>query len=165
MQFFNMKNWLLSICVTVIIISVFTIIAPQGKIGKFIKSIFNIALVLVIVKPVINIDMDSVISKIINSGNEVVFQTEYLNVISERKADIYEKNCILIIEDCGVNDASVVIDYILEEDGFFHIENVSVNLKNSVFISDKEHIDIIDEIRERLGEYLNVKSEAIDIYE
>lgn len=160
-----MKNWLLSICVTVIIISVFAIIAPQGKIGKFIKSILNIVLVLVIVKPVINIDMDSVISKIINSGNEVVFQTEYLNVISERKADIYEKNCILIIEDCGVNDASVVIDYISDEDGFFYIENVSVNLKNSVFISDKEHIDIIDEIRERLGEYLNVKSEAIDIYE
>jgi hypothetical protein len=58
----------------------------------------------------------------------------------------------------------VEIEYSLLDNRQIKREKVSVNLENAVIISEKEHIDIIDEIRNIVSEYLTVNKENVVIY-
>ena len=48
-----MKDWIISIVSVVLITNIVCLILPQGKMGRFVKNIFSILTVLVIIKPLI----------------------------------------------------------------------------------------------------------------
>lgn len=159
-----MKQWLLSVCLTVIIVSVFSIILPNGKTGNLIKSVFHVIIVFVIVKPFFNLKTDLDLGDYIFNTTELNIQTDFLDSVVTKICDKQEKACVEILSKLDVKDATVKIDYAIDDDYDYYVTKVCVNLKNSVIISDKEHIDIIDEIKKELVGYLNIKESIIEVY-
>lgn len=159
-----MKEWILSIGTTVLLTTIISLILPDGKIGKFIKGIFLIIVLLVILKPLANIKDSGLSDMSIFVNTETNIQSEYLNYIYDKKIKKHEEVCEKIIENIGIYKAKTSIQYSISEMGM-EIQKVNINLKNSVIISDKEHIDIIEEIKANIMSYLNIENEKLVIYE
>ena len=165
MHFFSMKQWLLNIVVAVIITAVLSIILPEGKMGKFIKSFFAFFIMLIILMPVINIDFSAIDYEMIFSSNNISVQTDYIEYSSDKKISFYEGQCAEIAENCGITGAKVDINYEITTNGNLQIKNVIFNLKNAEFISDKAHIDIIEESKNTVAKYLNIGNDLVVFYE
>ena len=160
-----MKDWIVSISAVVIITAIVSLILPEGKLGKHIKSIFSIFIVFTIIKPIIYIkDNDFNYQNIFNQDN-IELQYDFIDYISNEKIEEYEKNCVDILEQNGIKKASVKLTYSLNNTQEIIIKFVSVDLKNSVINSDKAHIDIINEIKKLLATYLNIGIDLVNVYE
>lgn len=160
-----MKNWLISIAVTVIITTSLSMLLPGGKTKNFIKGTFSLLLMWVIMQPVVNFKNSGIKLDNLENKDEVVLQYDYLGYIAQEKIEYYEKDCRKILEEIGIKNASVIIKYYMTEKGEVSIEKVKIILYDSVIVSDKEHIDIIEEIKVKLSDYLNVGRDLVVIYE
>lgn len=159
-----MKAWVIGILVNVFFITVLSLILPEGKMVKSIKSVVSLLLVIVIVQPVlrlkdINLDLGQVFNK------EVVLQNNYLEYIHFKKVENYEKSCVLLLEKVGIYQAKVDVIYKINEDNEINVKKIQINLKNSVIKSDKDHIDIIDEAKLLIKNTFKIDEAQIDINE
>ena len=158
-----MKDWIISIVSVVLITSIVCLILPQGKMGKFVKNIFSILTMLVIIKPLIylkngNFNFEQF------AGSDIVIQADFLNYIYQKRVDEQTKICLKIIEENGVKNAKVDINFEIENQDI-KIKLVQINLQDSVIISDKGHIDIKEEIVAEVSSYLLVEKEVVIVYE
>ena len=130
-----MKGWILSIVGMVLIGVIFEIIVPDGKTNSFIKSIFAIFFMFVVVSPIINlvknsdaIDFSTIFSSA--SQNELTEQS-----LMELKFQIENH-----LSNNGVSGVEVeVMGYSTLDDTI--IEQIYVNLSNLVILKKDEHID------------------------
>ena len=160
-----MKAWIVSVSAVVMITAIINLILPEGKMGKFIKGIFSIFVLLTIIKPIIYIkDGGFNYQNIFNQSN-FELQDEFIEYVSQEKINEYENNCQNILEKNGIQNAFVDIFYALDENLMIIIKSTSIDLKNSVIKSDKAHIDIIKAVRKEIASYLNVKEDLVKIYE
>lgn len=165
MQSFNMKEWLLSICVVILLTAVISLILPEGRIGAYIKSFFSIIVVLVVVSPIMKIkDLNYNFSDVVNIDN-VIYQEDFLRFVNKEKIKSLESDCVKLIDKCGVKNSKVNIDYLVNSEYLYSIEKVKIFLDNAVIKSDKEHINIIEEISNAVAERLNISLESIFVYE
>ena len=160
-----MKSWIISISAVVIITAIISLIVPEGKIGKYIKSIFSLFIVFTIIKPLFYIKNTEFKYEDIFDQNEIELQFSFIEFISEEKINEYENNCLIILENEGVSNGIVEIVYSHEDQSKIKIEFISVNLENSVIISDKSHIDIIKDIKKNISTYMNINIDSVKIYE
>ena len=160
-----MKDWIISVITVVLITSIICLILPQGKMGKYVKNIFSILTMLVIIKPIISLKEKDFNFEQAISANNIVLQHDYIEYINNKRIDEYKENCLKIIENKGVKNSMVSIDYLIEENENIKITYVQINLQNSVIISDKQHIDIKEEMITDIATYLNVKKSVVTIYD
>lgn len=158
-----MKTWIISITAAVIITTIISFILPEGKMGKYIKSIFSLLIVFTIIKPIIYIKNTDFSFQNFFIQDNFELQYGFINYISEEKMVEQEKYCIKILEEIGVKNSNIDINYCLDDDLNITIELVYVDLKNSVINSDKEHIDIVKEIKQKISSYLNIKENLVKI--
>lgn len=158
-----MKDWIISIVSVVLITSIVCLILPQGKMGKFVKNIFSILTMLVIIKPLIYLK-DGNFNFEQFAGSDIVIQTDFLDYIYQKRVDEQTKICLKIIEENGIKNAKVDINFEIENQDI-KIKLVQINLQDSVIISDKGHIDIKEEIVAEISSYLFVEKEVVIIYE
>lgn len=159
-----MKEWILKICVVAFIATLLTMILPQGKMGKYIKGVFSVIVMLVVLQPLIGIDLENVAFDFNGLKAEPAYQQNYLDFINEKRIEYLEKRCNAIIDSLDVRGGSVVLNYSEDENRQIAITKVSINLEDAVIISDDKHIDIIEEIKSALSEYLSVNKEIMEIY-
>lgn len=160
-----MKEWVISVTVAAFSTSVISLILPNGKLSKYIKSVFSLIMVFVVLQPVFklkNIEVD--FDKMFNNS-EYTFQMDYLDYFNNKKIEIYKENCSTIIRDNGVDAFEIEIIYSINDFSELIVEKVVINLKNSVINSDKDHIDIIVGIKNVISKYLNINSNAVVVYE
>ena len=161
-----MKSWALSIVFVVFTISIISLLFPSGKLGKFIKIIFSLLLIFVTLKPIIKLKNDDVNFYSAFVNNEIAFQDSYLNFINNEKISTYKNNCIKILNELGVSNAEIDIIYELDKYNKILFVSVSLNLKNAVINSDKEHIVIIESAKQEIKDYLGLENgfEILVIY-
>lgn len=160
-----MREWILSVGTTIIFASIISIIIPEGKMNSYIKSILSILVILVIIKPMLTTTInDYDFDKILNQ-DVVVLQDDFLNYTNDKKIQNIIKKCKIIINEIGIENPVVNIDYFVEENNQITIKEAKINLRNSVIISDKEHIDIIEDVKTVISDYLNIASYKVIIYE
>ena len=99
------------------------------------------------------------------NSNNVSVQTDFIDYTANKKVGLYEEKCLEIAKKSGINGAEVDIYYKISSKGDLNIENVIINLQNSEFITDKAHIDIIDELKMSVAKYLNVRTDLVVFYE
>lgn len=160
-----MKEWVLSVFITVLLSSIVGMIAPDGKIGKLIKCLFSIIILLTVVSPFANLknsDFSNLIDFDFFVGN---VQTDFIYYANTKKAEKIEKDVCSYLEDAGINNADINVEFSLSSDFEFKIQNININLKNSVINSDKEHIVVLDNIVSEISSLLNVSKERISICE
>lgn len=161
-----MKNWILSIVSIIIIIEIISMILPEGKMGKYIRGTFSLFIMLLILRPMLNFNLDNLYQDITFSNKyEVVYQDDYLEYTTEKKKKGIEDNVRNTLSHCGIFDAYFVIDYSCDTNNCLIAEKVSVNLENAVIISDKEHINIIEDVKTAISILLSIDKGAVLVYE
>ena len=154
-------EYVLSIVGVVFLGVMVDVVAPEGKMNAFIKSIFSLFLLFVMLKPVVNIFSGGKLEKLFNS--EFQLQEDYLETINEQKLREYEHKIVSRLEAKGVSNLYVEIKGDLtKENG--EIEKVYINTQNIVLNGKDKHINKYEVITECVKEILGVGSEVI-IYE
>ena len=151
-----MKEWIISIVAVALFTSIICLILPQGKMGKYIRNIFSLLIMLVIIKPIININDGVFEYKDIVVKDEIMLQQDFINYINNLRLEEYKQNCLKIIEEKGVKNSTIDINYLVEDEKNFKISFVQINLQNSVIISDNQHINIKEEMVSDIASYLNI---------
>ncbi len=145
-----MKEWLLSVCAVTIVTSLSVFILPEGKIGIYIKSIFSFITVLVIIAPLSNLsNLDFDFN--LNNQNNIQVQTEYLNYFNNKRNEENEKLCEKALEEAHLNFESVKFIYDTTDDYQYCVKKIEIILSKSVIKEDETHIDIIEDIKNKLS--------------
>lgn len=160
-----MKEWALKILISVLILSSISIILPTGKLSSYIKYVFAIILIPIVIEPVLMIKNNNFDFNTVFNETEVQVQNDYLDYISEQKITEYNSRLNVLLNNLGVLGAKVDLLYNIDENYIIHIKKVCIDLTNSVINSDKEHIDIIETIKTAYSEYLHIDKDEVIIYE
>ena len=157
-----MAGYILSILGIVVAGVFIDIIIPSGAISKYIKSICAIFVLAVIVTPIIKFFND-------NRGFDLQYQ-EYeinqnlINYIQTNKIEAMENNIILDLEDEGLSNIDIIINYSIDNNEL-SINSCTINLENLVISSDKQHINKYEIIKQIVRENTNLTDEEMIFYE
>ncbi len=157
-----MTEYILSILGIVLLGVMIDVIIPSGSISKFIKSLFGIFVLAVIIMPVI---------KFFNTTRD--FNLEYtnyelnqtlLNYINNQKVLAIADDIETELYDNGFSNIDIKINYSTNDNNLTY-NSCEVNLKNLVISKDKQHINKYEFIIEVIKEYTNLVEEVIIFYE
>ena len=157
-----MAGYILSILGIVVAGVFIDIIIPSGAISKYIKSIYAIFVLAVIVTPIIKFFND-------NRGFDLQYQ-EYeinqnlINYIQTNKIEAMENNILLDLEDEGLSNIDIIINYSIDNNEL-SINSCTINLENLVISSDKQHINKYEIIKQIVRENTNLTDEEMIFYE
>ena len=165
MHLYSMKNWVLNVVITVFIISLISMILPNGKTAKHIKATLSLIVLLVIITPIFNITkIDYDLDNLFNA-NDIVLQDSFLDYVNKEKVNLLVEDCLDIISEIGVDGAEITINYTVVDSNTVKIHNATIYLENAVINSETEHIVIIDNIKQAVSEYLKIEEVKVVIYE
>ncbi len=142
-----MKAYILSIAGAVLLSAVVTVLAPNGKMGKFVKGTMKLLILIVMLSPLAGFLSGGDFS--LSSGT-VGTDSGYLSqcaAMLEREDETVIKN--YLSEEFGIG-AEVTTER-AEESGF-SLKSVYVKITDFGIIGQDEHIDIMTKIAEALSE-------------
>lgn len=157
-----MAGYILSILGIVVAGVFIDIIIPSGTISKYIKSIYAIFVLAVIITPIIKFFNN-------NQGFNLQYQ-EYeinqnlINYIQTNKIATIENDITLELENEGLFNIDIIINYSIDNNEL-SINSCTINLENLVISSDKQHINKYEIIKEIVREYTNLTDEEMIFYE
>ena len=156
-----MTGYLLSIIGVVVLGVMVDLVLPSGQMNKYIKSIFGIFTILVIISPVpklINQNFD--LSQLFYNQTTATIDKDFLEVTNKKIVQqlevSIEKNC----ENSGYFNVKCEIESILEDNKLV-IKKVYLNLQNLVISQDRVHINKYTEIVQAVTKIVNVEKEQI----
>lgn len=157
-----MSGYILSILGIVIVGVLVDIVVPSGTINKYIKSIYAIFVLAVILSPVIKFLSNTHDININITGYEI--NEDLMNYINTNKIKSIETNIENKLKDEGFDGIDIKINYSIESNELM-INSCTVNMQNLVITSDKQHINKYEFIIEVVREYTNLAAEEIIFYE
>ena len=87
-----------------------------------------------------------------------------MNYINKNKIESMQKNIVLDLEDEGLNNIDIIINYSINNNEL-SINSCTINLKNLVISSDKQHINKYEIIKEVVRKHTNLADEEMIFYE
>ncbi len=130
-----MNEWALSLAIVIFVVTVLTIILPEGKLGKTVKGFLSFVIILIMIKPILNVDKIS-LEFYYQSGDFFnQSQIQYLDYIFSQKVTNYQNLCDEIANNCGIKGGQTRIEYIVNENNVFQIAKVNI------FIAEKQEFD------------------------
>lgn len=157
-----MSGYILSILGIVIVGVLVDIVVPSGTINKYIKSIYAIFVLAVILSPVIKFLSNTHDINVNITGYEI--NEDLMNYINTNKIKSIETNIENKLKDEGFDGIDIKINYSIESNELM-INSCTVNMQNLVITSDKQHINKYEFIIEVVREYTNLAAEEIIFYE
>ena len=138
------------------------IIIPTGTTSKYVKSIYSVFVVAVIISP---------IAKFLNKAQNMKIEyenysvdTELLDFIYKMRVTSLEKNLEKALEMEGFQNIDIILNFSIENDILNYL-NCQINLKNMVITADKQHINKYEFIKEVVKENTNLADEEITFNE
>lgn len=157
-----MNGYVLSVLGIVIAGILIDIIIPSGTLNKYIKSIYSIFVVAVLISP-----LTTLIAKGKNfSLNYTDYQADkqLVEYIHTEKTKSLEKSISNYFKSEGFKNIDIKINFSIEDNNLIYNSCV-VNLKNLVIDADKLHINKYEFIVETVKGYTNLTDEEIIINE
>ncbi len=131
-----MKGYILSILGVVVVGILVDVIIPSGKMNKFIKSVYSIFVVLIIISPIIKLFNKH---KDFNFNyNDYTISQPLLNYINKQKLTAYKNDIISALNNEGLTGVDLEFNYSLENDKLI-LNSCTVNLKNLSISSNFTH--------------------------
>lgn len=157
--FLNLFKYLTTAAAISLITAVTQMILPDGKMKKTIKVVFQLILIVCLVKPLFNgvDDFNLEFNK-----SEIALDYSAINSIFENKIDLLENDCEKALEKEGILGVKITI-LKGNDENIFTIEKVIVNFDNLRITAENEHIDITRKTVILLCELLSVNEEVIII--
>lgn len=158
----ELSAWILSIAGVVVLGVLVDLIVPEGRTQKYIKGIFGIVTVFVIVAPLPSL-IKADLKFDFSGGAGSVVDGSYIYSEYKRKVGVMEDAAALELKKEGYAGAavSITVDSYTEN---MTVLNVYVNIRDAVIAEDKRHIDKYSEVKRIVSEYLNVGGEKIIVY-
>ena len=153
-----MKAWIMSICGVAFLGVMIDIISPEGKMNKFVKSIFSIIFLFVLVQPVINLVKTAKFG--IATNNEIVIDYQLLDVINEQKCSALAEQVVAKLIDEGYANYGVEIKGNLNNNKII-VSKVIISCPSYVLYDNYENINISENITNIVSNFLNVDKEVI----
>ena len=146
-----MKEIILSIISVSLIVTVFNLILPKGRMSDIIRYCLSFISITIMISPLIikndwfniNFDIDK----------EILYDENLLDYINSNKIFYDEKNCNEIIKKYGISDASTKIEYTVNDIKICY---------NGVAVYGCNYIH---ELAVTLSEYLNIPIKEVKFYE
>ncbi len=122
-----MRAWVLSICGVVFLGLMVDVLSPEGKINKFIKGVFAIILLYVIVNPIVDI-----LGRKFSINTNVTWQTndELISTINEQK----------------LTELKLQIDGVLQQNGYDLCVEIDGIFANNVLCVNKIKVKHLDQV-------------------
>lgn len=155
-----MTGYILSILGIVIAGVVIDIIIPSGTINKYIKAIYSIFVVAVLISPLVKLISKTQDFKI--SYIEHATDTKLLNYIYKMRAKSAEENMENLLTNEGLSGIDIILEFSIENEKLEYI-SCEVNLENLVISPDKQHINKYEFIKKIIEENINLTDERIII--
>ena len=154
-----MSTWILSIVGIAFLGVMIDVVSPSGAINKFIKSIFSVLVLFVLVSPIKNLLTKSEID-INQVSNELIEDKNFLFNYNQNLASSYENRIEDRLNQEEINGVDVVILLDLTKDEF-EIQEVSVYIQNLVLTDKITHKNKYEKIKEAITSVLNVSKEIV----
>lgn len=158
-----MSIWIFNVFSSVFLITVISLLLPEGRLSKFVKPFMSLILIVIILSPLI--DFKEIINDMNTTDKIIEIDGEFLNNTMLAKIDKYQQNCIKLAEKNGINGASVIIEYSVDENYLLKIYGAKINLQNAVISSESEHIVILQRLKKDVSEYLSLSEKGVKIVE
>lgn len=153
-----MSAWLMSIVGVVFLGVMIDIITPEGRTNAFIKSIFAVFVVYIIVSPVVTMFNKNYVF----TYKEIELQEDYLDSVAKSNITTLESEIQQLLVDKGY-ECFVEIDGNMWGETL-NIRQITIFLPNSVLINEDKHINNCKVITQLIRNVLEVDEEII-VYE
>lgn len=150
-----MKTYILAIVGIVLVSAVITMIAPAGKMGKFLKGATKLAILFVLLLPVKSLLSDGSLTV---SGGDMALDRDYLTHCARRLGE--EDAAAIVIsleEEYGVTAAAKVER---NADATFSYQKIVVRILDFGISGEDEHIYMIEKIESELESYYGCDAEV-----
>lgn len=153
-----MKAYVLSILGIALCGVLIDVIMPSGSTSKYIKSIFSIFVVAVILNPVIkffakakNLDINY---------TDIEINQKLMNYITDQKVEQTKKAIVFELNNKGLSNIDITLNFALENNELIY-NSCFVNLKNVVYNPTDKHISKYELITEVVKQHTNLNDEVI----
>ena len=154
-----MQSYILSIITSILLVSVCSIILPEGKMGKYIKSIFSLVIIIVMVNPLLNFFNTNNFTELsLNNSVEYYNDENYLDYVFNKRIENTTKNVENVLFQQKIDSSVEIIYEILDYD--IVVKKVNVILQNDSISKEDEHI-IITAIKQTVAKCLNISEEIV----
>ena len=157
-----MSGYILSILGVVLLGIIIDVIIPSGNINKYIKSIFSIFIVAVIISPVVKFLSNKNDFKLDYNNYEI--DQELVQYIYKKRVENEEKKIEQHVQSEGFEGIDIVLDFSINNNEIEY-NSCNINLENLVISADKQHINKYEFIKNLVIDYTNLTKEEILIYE
>lgn len=154
-----MLSWLLNIVGIVFIGVILDVVLPNGKTNQFIKHVFSVFMLFVVVSPVSNW-VSSAFNVEVGSG---VTDSNFLYVTNLEKINALEKDVVSEIESGGISNVSVIINGNVFEE-VLTINSVYVDVSNAVSENNLTKSEVKDFVLDKILINVDVVKEDIVFY-
>ena len=157
-----MAGYVLSVLGIVVAGVIIDVIIPSGQINKYIKSIYSIFVVAVLLSPLI---------KIVNGSKKIEFtytnfemDQSLIEYINEQKVENLQKTISQNLYENGFKNVDILINYSIN-DNIITYNSCIVNLKNLAIDDNVQHINKYEFIKDTIKSTVDLTEEEIKIYE
>lgn len=157
-----MSGYVLSILGIVLLGVIIDVIIPSGNISKYIKSVFSIFVVAVIISPVVNFLSNKNGIKLEYDNYEM--DKQLIEYIFEKRTENEKNKIEIYLKDNGFDGIDINLNYSINNNELDYI-SCTVNLKNLVISTDKQHINKYEFITKTVKDFTNLTDEEIVIDE
>lgn len=154
----SMKAYIISILGITLCGVLIEIILPAGQTSKYIKSIYAIFVVAVILNPVIN--FFSKTNNVDLNYNNFEISDKLLNYISTQKVEAAKQSIIAELNQNGASNIDLNLNFTHENNELVY-KSCVVNLKNLVYQPADKHISKYELIIKVVKQHTNLTDEVI----
>ena len=155
-----MTGYILSVLGIVVAGVFIDVLLPSGTISKYIKGIYSIFVVAVLISPITKLlDKDFKLSY-----TQIQTDEKLLNYIYNNRAKSQESDLEEYFEVEGFKGVDIQLEFSIENDTLIY-NACKINLKNLEINADKQHINKYEFIKSTVTNATNLTEEEIKIYE
>lgn len=155
-----MKEWILSIVGMAFLGVVIETIIPNGKLNMFIKSMFALFLLFIIVSPLPKIFNQSIS---FDTSFDYEEDVSFLNKLNEKKLENYELSIKEQLIALGISNINIQFEADTTKSDF-KVQKIYVDVCNIVLNDVDKHINITDTILKVVTSTLGITDKEVIIY-
>jgi len=160
------SSWVISIVGVVLLSLIADIMLPEGQLNKYIKSIFAIITVFVIVSPLPTIfsNFEQQADDFFIPNEEFVLNEDFLEELRFEKQREKENLLKVVFEQNGFKNVgiSVVCD---NQSVVFEIKTICLDIKKVVIQNEDKNIDIKDQLCKLVYSSVGINASEVIFYE
>ena len=161
----SLIQYILSITGIVFLGVLVDVILPDGEMNKFVKGMFALIAVFVIISPIAKLLKTEIsVQKISETTNQIQIDNDFLQATQKQYITSLQNTLTARLVDAGYDGADVTIEGYLSNNVLV-IEKVKIDISNMVLTKDKEHINKYAEITKIAVQVLNVEESDVCIDE